>query len=76
MTTRVSPGVYPKEISVSDTVPAASPMVGAFVGKAQWGPVDETRLLTSEDDLVQYFGKPTADTYKDFLMLLSSLGNQ
>lgn len=58
-----SPGVLVVEKDASLITPGASSSVGATVGTFQWGPVSEAILLSSENDLVNIFGKPNNDTY-------------
>ena len=61
---QVSPGVNVSEIDLSTVVPAVSTTEGALVGVFQRGPVNQRILITSETNLVQRFGKPTADNYE------------
>jgi len=63
----ISPAVLVSEIDLSATVSAVSTSIGALVaGDLEWGPVDEITQLSSETNLVNRFGKPTAINYKDF----------
>jgi len=64
---QLSPGVQTKEIDLTTSIPAVATSLGATVGRFTWGPVDETTLMTSENDLVSVFGKPTNDTFPAFL---------
>ena len=66
MAFQVSPGVNVSEIDATTVVPAVSTSTGAVAGGFQWGPVELPRLVSSEDELVQLYGKPTADTYLTF----------
>ena len=63
---QVSPGVNVSEIDLTTVIPAVSTSVGAFAGRFQWGPAEESRLVTSEVDLVNQFYEPNANTYEDF----------
>jgi len=63
---QVSPGVNVTEIDLSTVVPAVSTTEGALVGVFTQGPVEQTVLVTSEDDLVARFGKPNANNYETF----------
>jgi hypothetical protein len=56
---QVSAGVNVSEIDLTTVVPAVSTTEGAFAGVFRWGPVNKATLITSEDDLVNRFGKPT-----------------
>jgi hypothetical protein len=62
----VSPSVIVREVDASQAVPAVATSPAAIVGVFQWGPVDEPILVSSEDELVDRFGKPSADTYETF----------
>ena len=62
----VSPGVNVAEIDLTTRVPVFSVSDGGFVGKFTWGPINTVTLVSNEDDLVNEFGKPNANNYKDF----------
>ena len=66
MAFQVSPGINVSEVDLTTVVPAVSTTEGAFAGVFRWGPVDKLVLVSSEDDLVNRFGRPTnhnAETY-------------
>ena len=56
---QVSPGVNVSEIDLTTVVPAVSTTEGAIAGVFRWGPIDKLVLISSEDNLVKRFGKPT-----------------
>lgn len=56
---QLSPGVRISEVDLTTVTPAVDTTVGAFAGVFRWGPVNEITLVTSENDLVAKFGKPT-----------------
>jgi phage tail sheath protein FI len=62
----VSPGVNVSEIDATTVVPSVSTSTGALAGAFQWGPIDVARLVSSEDELVQVFGKPDSTTALTF----------
>ena len=62
----VSPGVNVSEIDATTVVPSVSTSTGAVAGAFQWGPIDVARLVSSEDELVQVFGKPDSTTALTF----------
>jgi phage tail sheath protein FI len=62
----VSPGVNVSEIDATTVVPSVSTSTGAVAGAFQWGPIDVARLVGSEDELVQLFGKPDSTTALTF----------
>ncbi len=55
----VSPSVSIREIDATAIIPAISSTQGAIAGPFLWGPENEPVLVTSEDDLVARFGKPS-----------------
>ena len=64
MAFQVSPGINISEIDLTTVVPAVSTSVGAIAGVFSSGPVNEPVLISSEAELVQVFGKPTANNYE------------
>jgi len=56
---QLSPGVRTSEVDLTTVTPAVDTTVRAFAGVFRWGPVNERTLVTSENDLVNKFGKPT-----------------
>jgi phage tail sheath protein FI len=63
---QVSPGVNVSEIDLTTVIPAVATTEGALAGIFRWGPVDEVVLVSSEQDLAQRFGAPTALNYETF----------
>jgi hypothetical protein len=63
MAFQISPGVNVSEIDLTTIVPAVSSTEGAFAGVFSWGPVEERVLISSEDELVNQYGKPTANNF-------------
>ena len=57
---QLSPGVNISEVDLTTVTPAVDTTIGAFAGVFRWGPVNERTLVTSENDLVRKFGKPTS----------------
>lgn len=55
----LSPGVEVKEFDLTTVVPAVATTVGAIAGIFRWGPVEERRLVDSENSLKAQFGGPT-----------------
>lgn len=56
---QLSPGVNVSEIDLTTVVPSVDTTSAAFAGVFRWGPANERILVTSENDLVAKFGKPT-----------------
>lgn len=61
-----SPAVIVQEQDLSSYVSADSVTTGAVVGNFEWGPVNAITKITSEGNLVEYFGKPYDWNYKDW----------
>jgi len=66
MAFQLSPGVNVSEIDLTTIVPAVGTTEGAYVGRFQWGPINEITTIGNEIELVSTFGKPDANTYLDF----------
>jgi len=66
MAFQVSPGVNVTEIDLTTIVPGISTTTGAIAGVFKWGPVGERVLVTNETQLVNTFGKPSANNYETF----------
>ena len=66
MTFSVSPSVTVKEVDATAIVPAVADAPGAIAGVFRWGPVLERVLVSSEEELWQRFGKPTANNAETF----------
>ncbi len=62
----LSPGVTVIEKDFSSIIPAVSTSAGATAGVFSWGPVSEPTTVTSEDVLVELFGKPNDSNFKSF----------
>jgi len=75
---QVSPGVNVSEIDLTTVVPAVSTTEGAIAGVFRWGPIDKLVLISSEDNLVKRFGKPTSLNPETFFTAASflSYGNK
>lgn len=66
MAFQLSPGVLVTEKDFSSIVPAVSTSAGAFAGVFPWGPVLDPVAITSENVLVQRFGKPSDTNFESF----------
>lgn len=58
MAFQVSAGVEVKEIDLTNVVPAVSTSIGGYAGQFRWGPIEEIKLIGSETELANEFGKP------------------
>ena len=58
MPIQLSPGVAIVEKDFTNIVPAIASSAAAFAGAFSWGPVLEPTTISSENDLVAFFGKP------------------
>jgi phage tail sheath protein FI len=75
---QVSPGVNVSEIDLTTVVPAVATTTGAIAGVFNWGPVENRTLISSEIELANVFGKPTANNFETFYSAANFLayGNQ
>jgi Phage tail sheath protein subtilisin-like domain/Phage tail sheath C-terminal domain len=75
---QLSPGVNVSEIDLTTIVPAVSTTTGAIGGVFNWGPVERATLVSTEDQLVSVFGKPTSNNFETFFTAANYLayGNQ
>lgn len=64
MPTQVSAGVITNEIDLTTIVPSVSTTEGAFAGVFNWGPVEDTDLVGSEDELRLRYGPPTDGNFE------------
>jgi len=62
----LSPSVIVQEVDLTTSVPAVATSIGAIVGDFAWGPVDERRIISSEDKLVEVFDVPNNANAKDW----------
>ena len=66
MAFQVSPGINVTEQDLTTVVPNVATTIGAVAGGFQWGPCLERVQISSENDLVELFGKPDANTFTWF----------
>ena len=66
MAFQMSPGVLVTEKDLTSIVPAVSTSVGAAAGAFTWGPVMDPVTVSSENVLVQRFGKPEDGNAQDW----------
>jgi phage tail sheath protein FI len=66
MAFQLSPGVNVSEVDLTTVVPAVGTTTGALVGTFAWGPANQITLVSSENKLVEIFGKPNNETANDF----------
>ena len=64
----VSPGVQVNEVDLTNVVPAVATSIGAIAGAFQKGPVSSVVNISSEEELVEIFGKPvtTGNQFETF----------
>jgi len=73
MAFQVSPGVLVREKDLTNVVPAVATSIGAFAGDFTQGPLDEITTVSSENQLVEIFGKPNSTTFESFFSAASFL---
>ena len=62
----VSPGVSVREIDLTNVVPAVATSIGAIAGPFEKGPVSSITDISSEEELIEIFGKPNNDNFEFF----------
>ena len=70
---QVSPGVNVTEIDLTTIVPAVSTTDTAIAGHFRWGPVEQRQLISSEEELVQVYGRPDGTNFETFFTAASFL---
>jgi hypothetical protein len=73
MPTQVSPGVITNEIDLTTIVPSVSTTEGALAGVFMWGPVEDTDMVASEDELRGRYGPPTDGNFETWMVASSFL---
>ena len=73
MAFQVSPGVLVQEKDLTRIIPAVSTSIGAVAIQATRGPVEEVVAISSEQELVDTFGKPDTNTFEYFFSASSFL---
>ena len=66
MAFQVSPGVLVQEKDLTRVIPAVSTSIGAIAGTFNKGPLDEVVAISSEQELVDTFGKPDSTNFEYF----------
>ena len=74
MAFQVSPGVLVTEKDLTNVIPAVSTTSGGIVITAEKGPIDEVTTISSEKQLLDVFGKPTANNFEEWLSAANFLG--
>ncbi len=74
MAFQLSPGVLVTEKDLTNVVPAVSTSAAGYVGYYLWGPVNQIQTVSSENQLVREFGKPTSTTTIHFHTAANFLG--
>ena len=74
MAFQVSPGVLVTEKDLTNVIPAVSTTSGGIVITAEKGPIDEITTVSSEGELADIFGKPTADNFEEWFSAANFLG--
>ena len=73
MATLLSPGVLTREFDLTGIVPSVASTEGAIAGQFNWGPVNQRKLVESEAQLVNLFGKPDNTNADDWFTASSFL---
>ena len=72
MAFQVSPGVLVTEKDLTNVIPAVSTSTSAIgiVITAEKGLIDEITTISSENELVEIFGKPNSSNFEEFFTVL------
>jgi phage tail sheath protein FI len=75
MAFQLSPGVQVTERDLTSVIPAVGTSIGGTAGTFAWGPSNEVITISSENELVQRFGRPPLDgtTYRTWFAAASFL---
>ena len=65
MAFQLSPGVQVTERDLTSVVPAVGTSIGGTAGEFEWGPANQVVSISSENELVSVFGKPSTDGTKN-----------
>jgi len=63
MSFMLSPGVTVKEWDLTTIIPQVATSGAALVGGFSWGPLEKYSYVTTEDDLVRIYGKPSDNNF-------------
>ena len=74
MAFQVSPGVLVTEKDLTNVIPAVSTSAAGIVITAEKGPIDEITTISSENELVEIFGKPNSSNFEEFFCAANFLG--
>ena len=74
MAFQVSPGVLVQEKDLTNVIPAVSTTSAGIVITAEKGPIDEITTISSENELVEIFGKPNSSNFEEFFTAANFLG--
>ena len=64
----VSPGVLTTERDYTTIIPGIATSTGGIAGSFSWGPANELKSISNENQLVEIFGRPTNANYRPFFM--------
>lgn len=65
----LSPAVFPREIDLSALPSNQGPLVPAFIGTAQKGPLNEPRFITNSQQFVDTFGEPFQESFLGYSVI-------
>jgi hypothetical protein len=73
MAFQLSAGVFTSEIDLTTIIPAVATTVAAIGGVFMWGPIEERQLITTENELLFYYGPPTINNFETWFSAASFL---
>jgi len=74
MAFQVSPGVLVTEKDLTNIVPAVATSSGGIVITAEKGPISEITTISSEQELLDTFGKPNSSNFEEWFTAANFLG--
>lgn len=74
MAEMLSPGVYSTIIDKSQVVGTTSSSTAVFGGNFVQGPIGAYTIISTRQELIDYYGKPTNSNYNDFYQCYNFLG--
>ena len=73
MAFQLSPGVNISEVDLTTVVPSVATTVGGIAGEFTWGPANTIVTISNENELVDRFGKPDANSANAFFVAANFL---
>ena len=69
MAVYLSPGVFPIEVDLSQIPTGVGPLLPAFIGTANRGPMNQATYITNSQQFIDTFGIPFPESYLGYAVL-------